>query len=450
MIGVRSPRTRGTRRRRDTTPPRRVLMQAAIGTAVVLGLVWLSLSIYGGVPWVSYKTIYATVPQTGNMIPHDPVKIGGVPVGQVIAITVNRAGEALLQLQLDPGTKVPQGTTFKVRANGLLGSRYVQLIPGSSSRPLPVGAVLHGNANSLTYGVPDAINVLDHQTRGALGTMVTGLGQGLLGRGPGLNDTIHEIAAESIPAQRLVGGLVGAGQLGRLVPSLESLMSPLNTARYTITAMLNPASTTAQPFVDQRAAVQATFDQAPAALDAANAGLANGERLLTAADALSVQARAILPSAPPGLKATTLLLAQSHPALIRARALLATAKPSVPAVLRITQALSPVLSPLNQTFSRASSIFNTAGPYACNTENFAAVIRSMTGFGGAETVPGGPGGPAMAFRLEVISAPPQEILGVKDTSGLYKRVGYAAPCHYLATTYPTSLTPLSGLQGQGG
>lgn len=449
MIGRRAPRLRGSRRRRDAASPRQVLARAAIATAVVAGLVWLALSIYGGVPWVSFKTIYATVSQTGNLIPHDPVRIGGVQVGQVSGVEVDRAGNARLKLQIDPGTQLPRGTAFKLRANGLLGGRYVQLLPGKGGGELAEGAVLRGNAATLTYGVPDALNVFDRQTRGGLGKMLTGLGRGLIGRGPALNDTIHQIAAESVPAQRVVAGLVGPGRLGELVPSLESLMNPLDTARNSIAALLAPAAQAAQPFVDRRADVRATFDQAPSALDAANAGLAQGERLLSAADALSVQARAILPTAAPGLRATTALLAGSHPALVRTRALLATARPTIPAVLRITGALSPVLAPLNQALTRGTAISDGAGPYACNVENFGAVIRSMTGFGATDAVPGGPGGPAMAFRLEVIPAPPQEILGIKDTSGLYKRVGYYAPCHYLATTYPTSTDPLQGLQGQG-
>jgi virulence factor Mce-like protein len=450
MTAFRSPRMRQSRRR-DTKPPARVMLTAAISTAVVAVLIVFALAIYHGLPWVSYKTIYVTVPQTGNLLPHDPVRIAGVRVGQVSGITINQTGEALLALQIDPGTKLPRGTTFDLRANGLLGSRYVQLIPPvhpTQSGELAPGTTLHGNINSVTYGVPDALNVFDQQTRGALGTMVTGLGRGLLGRGQGLNQTIHEIAAESAHAQQLVAGLVGPGRLARLVPSLDALMRPLDTARSDITALFDPASASLQPFADQRAAVQAALDQAPSALAAANAGLANGERLLSAVDALSVQAARILPQAPAGLKATTVLLQTSHPALSRGRALLVTAKPTVPAVLRILSALGPVLPPLSQALSRGTPISNTVAPYACNIENFGAVIRSMTGFGGVATQPGGPGGPAMAFRLEVIPDSPTELLGTADFTHLVKRVGYSPPCHYLSTTYPTNLTPTAGLQGQ--
>jgi virulence factor Mce-like protein len=446
MIRLRSA-NRGRGRRRDVTPPKRVLTVAAVATVVVLLLVVLSVAIYHGVPWVNYKTIYATVPQTGNLIPHDAVRIGGVRVGQVSGISVDPSGEARLKLQIEPGTQLPRGTSFFLRANGLLGSRFVQLIPGTHGGELAAGTTLRGGATALTYGVPDVLNVFNKQTRGGLGMMVSGLGRGLLGRGQALNGTINEIAQESIPAQRVVAGLVGPGHLQQLVPSLDLLMRPLDTARYDITALLGPAATSLQPFVDQRPAVQATLDQAPGSLAAANAGLANGVRLLDAADALSVQAARVLPTAPAGLAATTKLLRTSHPALRATNDLLVTAKPAIPAVLRITGALPPVLPRLSTAFTRATPILTTVAPYGCNIKNFAAVIRSMTGFG-ASAEPGGPGGPAMAFRLEVIPANPGALFGVPDPSHLEKRVGYAPPCHYLSSTYPTFLDPLSGLGGQ--
>jgi phospholipid/cholesterol/gamma-HCH transport system substrate-binding protein len=448
MIRLRAPRHRSHRRRRDTTPPGRVILTAAISTAVVVGLVALALSIYNGEPWVSYKTLYATVPQTGNLLPHDPVRIAGVRVGQVSGISIDQAGDALLSLQIDPGTNLPRGTTFQLRANGLLGSRYVQLIPGAGKGQLPAGTTLHGNADSLTYGIPEALNVFDQQTRGALGQMVSGLGRGLIGRGAPINQMIHEIASESVPAQQLVAGLVGPGRLGRLIPSLQSLMSPLDSARYDITDSFDPASASFQPFVDQRAAVQAALSDAPGALRAATAGLSNGERLLAAADALSTEAARILPTAPTGLAATTTLLRDSHPALVRTRTLLQAAQPAIPAALRILSAVKPVLPPGGQALGRGTTISDGVAPYACNIENFGSVLRSMTGFGGSASVPGGPGGPAMAFRLEVIPASPTEILGVKDFTGLVKRVGYSPPCHYLSTTYPTNLDPTAGLGGQ--
>jgi virulence factor Mce-like protein len=433
-------------RRRDTKSPRRTFLEAGAVVAVAGALVYLALSIYNGVPWVGFKTIYATVQDTGDLLPHDPVRIAGVRVGQVSGISLTRQGQARLALQIDPGTRLPHGTTFALRADGLLGARYVQLVPGTGGGELARGATLHGNADTLTYGVPDALNVLNAQTRGRLGQMITAMGEGLLGRGTALNGTIHQIASESGAAQQLIATLVGPGRLRALVPSLQSMMAPLDASRSQIGQLLAPASASLEPFVEARGAVRSALQRAPGALEAASSGLSNGQRLLAAADQLSVQAAAILPAAPAGLRAASTLLRTSHPALRSARSLLATAKPAVPALLRITDSVAPVLEPLSSALYRLTPISRQLAPYGCNIENFGAVIRSMTGFGGSATVPGGPGGPAMAFRLEVIPAGVAQMLGVKDST-LIRRVGYSRPCAYMSTAYPTSTAPLTGLGG---
>jgi virulence factor Mce-like protein len=439
-------RFRRNRRRRDTVPPRRVITIAGIATAVIVGLVWLALSIYGGAPWNSYKTVYLNAPDTGNLRSHDPVKVAGVEVGQVHSISVTQTGDARLDLKINAKTKVLKGTTFAIRANGLLGSRYVQLIPGHGPGVLPADSTVTVGSDALTYGVPEALNVFNAQTRGGLGKMITGLGEGLLGRGSGVNTTIHLISTESQPVQVLVKALLNANLQG-LVPSLDSLTAPLDAARDQIGQMLEPAAKALEPFVSQRPAVQQTLDQAPSALAAASSGLGQGDRLLDAANELATQAQQILPLAPSGLHQTTLLLADSHPALDETHTLLVDAKPAVPDLLKLTNSVSPVLDPLSRVLSRATPIANQVAPYGCNVANTAAVLRSMTGFGGQGT---GPDGPAMAFRLEIVLAPPTEILGTKDYTGLVHRVGYAAPCTYLGTTYPTVTQPLSGLTGTDG
>jgi ABC-type transporter Mla subunit MlaD len=238
-----------------------------------------------------------------------------------------------------------------------------------------------------------------------------------------------------------VHSLISA-HLQALIPDLDTLSRPLDAARTVIGKLLAPTAKALQPFASQRSALQNALTQAPSALQSATAGLGNGERLLSAADNLAVQAQQVLPLAPDGFRQATALLADSHPALREARVLLVNLQPTIPAVLRVTNGLSPVLNPFSNALSMGIPIVNQVDPYGCNIENTAAVLRSMTGSGGTGT---GPDGPAMAFRLEIIAAPPTEIFGTKDYTGLVQRVGYAPPCTNLADTYPTSTAPLSGI-----
>jgi phospholipid/cholesterol/gamma-HCH transport system substrate-binding protein len=421
-------------RRRDTDPPGRTLVRGGLVIAVVGVLVWLAVSAYNGVPFEGYSTFYVSVPQAGNLLQHDPVRIAGVRVGQVLSKTIGADGRVRLTLQLEPGMSLPADTTVAIRAQGLLGSRYVELIAGHSSRKLAPGATITAPAAALTYGVPEALDTLDAQTRGALGTTVRVLGKGMLGHGAQLNDTIRLDAPQMVPFQQLATTILShPGAAQRLLPALDRMTSVLSASGERLARTFAPAATALAPVVSERAAVRAALEQAPSALQSADSGLTDAERLLDATRAVATAANGTLPYAPSGLHRLTALLAGSHPALERSTSLLQAAQPAVPAVLRITASLRPLLRPLLQGLRNLTPMLGQLAPYGCNIENFGAVFRSMTGFGGTGT---GPHGPAMAFRLTVVPPAGQGFFGARDTSGLTSRDGYPPPCKYLASSYP--------------
>src|SRR5207253_997437 len=143
---------------------------------------------YNGVPGRSYSTVYVEVPQIGNLLQHDQVRIAGVRVGQVERRSITPDGHTRLALQLEPGVSLPADTTVAIRASGLLGARYVQLVPGRSTRVLASGSTIRAPGSSITIGLPEALDTFDAQTRGALGSTLGELGTGLLGHGTQLND----------------------------------------------------------------------------------------------------------------------------------------------------------------------------------------------------------------------------------------------------------------------
>jgi virulence factor Mce-like protein len=387
---------------------------------VIALVIWLGISAYNGVPLKNYSTVYVTIAQAGNLLAHDPVRIAGVRVGQVVEKSIAPDGRIRLQLQLEPGVSLPADTVVRLRASGLLGARYVELIPGRSTRTLAAGSTIAAPNAALTYGVPEALDTFDTQTRGALGTMVRELGAGMLGRGTQLNAAIRNSAPQFVPFQQLAEAiLANPGAAQRLLPSLDQLTTALASSRVAVAGTFGPA---------------ATALAAPGALIAAKAGLGQGESLLDAASALADAARVTLPDAPSGLQQATALLAETHPDLQRANSLLQAARPAAPAALRLTASLQPLLAPLLQGLQNLIPMENQIAPYGCNIENMGAVFRSMTGFGGTGT---GPHGPAMEFRLTVVPPGGLNFFGAKDTTPLTKRDGYPAPCKYLASTYPT-------------
>jgi phospholipid/cholesterol/gamma-HCH transport system substrate-binding protein len=426
----------GSRRRRDTEPARRTLLKGLAVGAVFVAFGWLAVTAYNGVPGRQYTAMYADVPEVGNLLEHDQVRIAGVRVGQVQARAIRPGGGTRLTLQLEPGVTLPADTRIALRASGLLGARYVQLVPGTSDRTLAAGSTIRAPRTALSYGVPEALDIFDAQTRGGLGTAVRELGTGLLGHSSRLNDAVRLSGAQMHRFQLLADSVLRQpGAARRLLPSLDRAVTPLDAARHDAAGLFKPAAVALQPFVDRRQAVRDTLAQAPAALRAANVGLTDGRRLLDATRALAISASRTLPYAPAGLRSATALLRESHTPLRRAASLLHDAGRAVPAALRITGSLSPVLRPLRETLGDLVPMVTRLGRYGCDIENFGVVFRSMTGFGGTGE---GPIGPAMAFRLQAIPPSAEEITGSKDDSGLIQRDGYPEACKYLAKPYPGS------------
>ncbi|MCW3011208.1 MAG: Mammalian cell entry related domain protein, partial [Solirubrobacterales bacterium] len=278
--------TRPLRRRRartNTVPPRRILIRGGLVVVLFFGFLYLASSLYSGVPGKEYAYVRADVPEIGNLIVHDPVRVAGIRVGQVDRVDVGPAGRPSLRIQLEPGTNLPADTTIVVRANGLLGARFVQLLPGRSRTQLADGGRVAPAKQSLTFAVPETLDTFDARTRGNLTKTLNEAGKGLAGRGEGLNTTIRRVADEAAPTRRTIRTVLAPpGALARLLPSIRSGVAPLDANRANLTDSFAETARALAPFVEEREGVRATLGAAPGTLAAADSGLERGRRLLGA------------------------------------------------------------------------------------------------------------------------------------------------------------------------
>lgn len=114
-----------------------------VGLFVVAGLgalAYLSFSI-GGLTLRSNGgfVLYASFDQVGGLKPRAKVEIAGVRVGQVKAITLDPDLRARVELDLQPGLKLPVDTTASIVTSGLLGDQYVSLQVGGEEELLGPG-----------------------------------------------------------------------------------------------------------------------------------------------------------------------------------------------------------------------------------------------------------------------------------------------------------------------
>ena len=72
------------------------------------------------------------------------VRIAGVRVGKVEAVTLD-GNEAILELSLDPQVKLHEGAWAQITSLGMLGDKYIEILPGDpTAPPLPSGVELGG------------------------------------------------------------------------------------------------------------------------------------------------------------------------------------------------------------------------------------------------------------------------------------------------------------------
>jgi phospholipid/cholesterol/gamma-HCH transport system substrate-binding protein len=433
--------------RKDSPPPQRLVARGAVVIIAVGLFIAAGVRVSNGVPGLGYRHLYVELPNIGNLRPHDEVRIAGVRIGQVLTSTPTGHG-ARVSLQLTPGTgALPDDTHAIVRARGLLGSRFLELDPGTSHTLLADGATLQVHGPSITSGVPDLLNTFDAKTRGGLSDTVGGLGQAVAGQGDGLNHTIAIAPGIAAQATRITKAVRARDPAAAaLLPSLRSGIGALAAARNDIADGFQPTADALAPFADRRAATQATLDQAPPTLQAITADLPAGQQLLAATAHLSETVNRVLPSAPAGLHAATALLNASPPGLRATTDLLHGLRATVPDVLSITAHLAPNLVPLRRVFNDLDPLLASLGTYGCDVQNFAKNFRSSLGYGSVTTSEKDVDvGFLNQFRIAVLAGP-GSISGIAPSSKEFTtdRNAYVPPCTNAGPKTYTTL-PLDAL-----
>lgn len=75
--------------------------------------------------------------QVGGLAPGASVRVAGVKVGTVSAVTLDpKTYLAIARLELDPAVKLPSDSTAKIGSDGLLGGAHVAIAPGGAADDL--------------------------------------------------------------------------------------------------------------------------------------------------------------------------------------------------------------------------------------------------------------------------------------------------------------------------
>ena len=148
-----------------------VLIGAAT-VLVVIVAVFLSYNANQGLPFVPTYSLKAQTPSAANLVRGNDVRIGGVRVGSVDSISVERQQDgtniAVLGLKLERSVApLPKDSTVLIRSRSALGLKYVEITKGTSARTFEDGALMPARQTTFPVELDELYNTFDEPTRDA-------------------------------------------------------------------------------------------------------------------------------------------------------------------------------------------------------------------------------------------------------------------------------------------
>ena len=369
---------------------------------MITALAYTAVTAGNGLPLKSYYYLNARFANAAELDPNSDVRIAGTLVGQVLSTSYSR-GTPVVKLQLQTSAApLRSDTSARIRLQGLIGAKYVDITPGAHGRPLPSGATLPTSQTSTAVGVFDVLSTFDAKRRADLRGVLGGLGQGFLGRGaqlnealavsPGLASNVNAVASE-------INNRPGAAS--RFITGSESLAGAFDPVRSQLVSGWNPQARALQSFGDERTSVQASLDEAPAALQTIQSGLEQTNPLLTQTAALSRALIAFTVPAPAALNSAAQLLAAAPAPLAKTEPLARAVLRAVPPTLRLLIRIWPLAAPIAKAIGNETPPLSMLGYYSCDVYGWARDWGMLFALGGPPQTSSGPTGvvrPAVAVN----------------------------------------------------
>ena len=140
----------------------RNVLETVLGAVVlaVAGFFLVFVYTQANLGTVKGYEIGASFADLGGLEDGGDVRINGIKVGTVLSQHIDpQSFDAMIRMSISPTVRIPADTVATVDSDGLLGGKYVRLIPGHSRTMIdPGGSITHTrNYRSLEQMVGDII-----------------------------------------------------------------------------------------------------------------------------------------------------------------------------------------------------------------------------------------------------------------------------------------------------
>jgi phospholipid/cholesterol/gamma-HCH transport system substrate-binding protein len=255
-------------------------------------------------PFVEPKPvrIQAELADAASVVPGQgqTVRIAGVEIGEIGGVSIDD-GRAVISLDIEPKYR----DVVRVDARALLRPRtglkdmFVELDPGSESVPAVEAGTRIPIHNTLPdVDVDEVLSNLDADTREYLQLLISDGAHGLDGRGEDLRVFLRRYEPTHRDLARVSGALASRRrELKRVVHSMNELATELAGREDELSELVGSSATVFRAFSSERASLEGSLVELPAALRSTTTALRKVDRLATVlrptADRLRPAARAL-------------------------------------------------------------------------------------------------------------------------------------------------------------
>lgn len=330
-------------------------MRKLVVPAVVLGLIAIAVTAFTGSGETPYTLRMRTATADG-LVRNQDVKIDGVRAGKITAVKLGADDRAEITMQMNPEA-APAGrdARTRIRSVSALGEKYVELLPGDTTRPAPSGAWVAADPTP-PIALDQVLGTLDAGTRARLRIILAEGGTALTGRAASVRRLMVSLPEGMQELGEVLDQLTAdTRSLKQVVRSGDRVIATLAQRRQALGRLVDEAGGALRATADRRTQLGAAVGEAPATL----AQLRGSLRLLTAAStSLQPASDRLRQSAAPvhaTLKALPRFTEDAVPTLKAARA-------AAPDLARLARGLQPAITNLGPVARKLRSVLEHADP----------------------------------------------------------------------------------------
>lgn len=345
-------------------------------------LLYLWLAFGGSVPLKPKGYRFAVAfPQAQQLAQQADVRISGVPVGKVVAISLGKDGRAHATIELQTRyAPLHSDARAILRQKSLLGENYVELTPGSKAAPaipdngqLPLGQV----APSVT--LDEILRAFDPRTRAAFTVWMETFAAGLGNRGQALNEAFGNLNPFTADGQRLLAILASQhGAVQQLVRNTGAVFDALTQRDGQLRGLIvNAASTFRQTAASDRQ-FAAAFRALPTFEARSQVALRSLDRFAANTSPLLRQLRPAEIQLAPTLRSVSNLAPDLRGLLVGLGPLTKASRSGLPAFDTTLAELTPLLGSLNPVLRNLNPLLRFGDLYQPELDAFFANTVAAT------------------------------------------------------------------------